>query len=210
MGDDAHTVAHRVLRQFIAYRGLSSPHDFDAMSRDTLTARMTHLGHIAIDARGVIRGAPSTVVFLLLNPESDFARHKPDLQKLLSRIVAGHRLSVPPLREVTVFVEDDFLAKKNMMDALKLDDAAIRVRALSRVIICTVIPDHVAVPPHRIMSGDEARAFFARESIDPAHVPLIRESDPPVVWADGRAGDFVHIKRTSETTLESDVVRRVV
>lgn len=72
-----------------------------------------------------------------------------------------------------------------------------------------VVPEHQAVPAHRVLSAEWAAAFLAAYRLDRTYLPVIRASDPAAVWAGARPGQVVMIVRDSQTAGVALAWRRV-
>lgn len=73
-----------------------------------------------------------------------------------------------------------------------------------------VIPEHISVPEHRFATKEEIENATTNQYINKNNdLPLILAEDPPVVWIGGRPGDIIYIKRLSENTGYSEILRVV-
>jgi DNA-directed RNA polymerase subunit H len=70
---------------------------------------------------------------------------------------------------------------------------------LPHSLLACAVPDHVDVPPHRLLSDDELREVCAQEGFAPQQLPKIAADDPPVAWLGGRPGQVVEVQRYSMT-----------
>jgi len=118
--------------------------------------------------------------------------------------------------EIILVANDVFFSnkkkKKNteVLDAFHQQHPNVRVRMYPYSVFALVVPDHVAVPPHRILPPEEASALLKREMIARKDMAMIPESDPPVVWLGGEPGQIVEIKRLSETSGVSFFYRVII
>lgn len=73
-----------------------------------------------------------------------------------------------------------------------------------------LVPDHVLVPKHEIMTKAEAEEVMERYHCKPTEMPLIYVTDPAIVKLGVKPGDLIKITRNSSTAGESIYYRYVV
>ena len=73
-----------------------------------------------------------------------------------------------------------------------------------------LVPDHVYVPKHEIISKKEAEAVLKKYNCKPAELPLIFVTDPAILGLGVKPGDMIKISRKSPTAGESLYYRYVV
>ena len=73
-----------------------------------------------------------------------------------------------------------------------------------------LVPDHVYVPKHEIMSKKEAEEVLQQFNCQPTELPLIFVTDPAIVGLGVKPGDMIKITRKSPTAGESLYYRYVV
>lgn len=73
-----------------------------------------------------------------------------------------------------------------------------------------LIPDHIYVPKHEIMTKEEAEKVLEKYHTKPTEMPLIYESDPAIRGLGVKPGDMIRIARKSPTAGESIYYRYVV
>ena len=73
-----------------------------------------------------------------------------------------------------------------------------------------LVPDHVYVPKHEIMTKKEAEEVLEQFNCKPTELPLIFVTDPAVVGLGIKPGDMIRITRKSHTAGESLYYRYVV
>lgn len=73
-----------------------------------------------------------------------------------------------------------------------------------------LIPDHIYVPKHEIMTKDEAEKVLEKYHTKPTEMPLIYESDPAIRALGVKPGDMIRITRKSPTAGQSIYYRYVV
>ncbi len=73
-----------------------------------------------------------------------------------------------------------------------------------------LVPDHVYVPKHEIISIKEAKAVLKKYNCKPTELPLIFVTDPAILGLGVKPGDMIKISRKSPTAGESLYYRYVV
>ena len=73
-----------------------------------------------------------------------------------------------------------------------------------------LVPDHIYVPKHEIISKDEAEQVLAKYNCKPTELPLIFVSDPAIMGLGVKPGDMIKITRESPTAGQSIYYRYVV
>ncbi len=73
-----------------------------------------------------------------------------------------------------------------------------------------LVPDHVYVPKHEIMTKKEAEEVLKKFNCMPTELPLIYVNDPAILGLGVKPGDMIKITRKSATASESIYYRYVV
>ena len=73
-----------------------------------------------------------------------------------------------------------------------------------------LVPDHVYVPKHEIMTKKEAEDVLNKYNCKPTELPLIFVTDPAIMGLGVKPGDMIKISRKSPTAGESLYYRYVV
>ena len=73
-----------------------------------------------------------------------------------------------------------------------------------------LVPDHVYVPKHEIMTKKEAEEVLKKFNCMPTELPLIFVNDPAILGLGIKPGDMIRIHRKSATAGESTYYRYVV
>jgi len=73
-----------------------------------------------------------------------------------------------------------------------------------------LVPDHVYVPKHEIMTKKEAEEVLEKFNCKPTELPLIFVTDPAIMGLGVKPGDMIRISRKSSTAGESLYYRYVV
>jgi DNA-directed RNA polymerase subunit H len=73
-----------------------------------------------------------------------------------------------------------------------------------------LVPDHIYVPKHEIMTKKEAEEILKKYNCDPTQLPLIFATDPAIMGLGVKPGDMIKITRKSPTAGQSYYYRYVV
>ena len=73
-----------------------------------------------------------------------------------------------------------------------------------------LVPDHIYVPKHEIMTKKEAQFVLDEFNCKPTELPLIFVTDPAILGLGVKPGDMIKITRKSGTAGESIYYRYVV
>ena len=73
-----------------------------------------------------------------------------------------------------------------------------------------LVPDHIYVPKHEIISKKEAEEVLQNFNCKPTELPLIFVNDPAIIGLGVKPGDMIKITRKSSTAGESIYYRYVV
>jgi len=73
-----------------------------------------------------------------------------------------------------------------------------------------LVPDHIYVPKHEIMTKKEAQIVLDEFNCKPTELPLIFVTDPAILGLGVKPGDMIKITRKSGTAGESIYYRYVV
>lgn len=73
-----------------------------------------------------------------------------------------------------------------------------------------LVPDHVYVPKHEIMTKKDAEDVLKKFNCIPTELPLIFVNDPAILGLGVKPGDMIKITRKSATAGESIYYRYVV
>ena len=73
-----------------------------------------------------------------------------------------------------------------------------------------LVPDHVYVPKHEIMTKKEAEEVLKKFNCRSTELPLIFVNDPAILGLGVKPGDMIRITRKSATAGESIYYRYVV
>ena len=86
----------------------------------------------------------------------------------------------------------------------------MEMRFMATKKIPTLVPDHVYVPKHEIMTKKEAEQVIKDFNCNPTELPFIFVTDPAILGLGVKPGDMIKITRKSGTAGESIYYRYVV
>jgi len=84
----------------------------------------------------------------------------------------------------------------------------VLILAIKKHII--LVPNHVYVPKHEIMTKKEAEAVLQKFNCNATELPLIFANDPAIIGLGVKPGDMIKITRKSGTSGTSLYYRYVV
>ncbi len=73
-----------------------------------------------------------------------------------------------------------------------------------------LVPDHVYVPKHEVISREAAEQVLAKYNCKPTELPLIFVNDPAIMGLGVKPGDMIKITRKSPTAGQGVYYRYVV
>ena len=73
-----------------------------------------------------------------------------------------------------------------------------------------LVPDHIYVPKHEIISKQEAQKVLEKYNCNPTELPFIFVTDPAILGLGVKPGDMIKITRKSPTAGTSLYYRYVV
>jgi len=73
-----------------------------------------------------------------------------------------------------------------------------------------LVPDHVYVPKHEIITKKDAEEVLKKFNCKPTEMPLIFANDPAIIGLGVKPGDMIKITRKSPTAGEGIYYRYVV
>lgn len=220
-------IVRNLAGSFFAYRGLRAavrglgPGAPSIPSDDDVVDQIETDGYVRLDAlRTEPRGSRDWVVVLVVGAEGKQGHHAPDFRHLLDGVENERPAKAGRLDEIMVIAAESFFSKKNLTDVAAdyrarqapspdLRGARPRYSLHPYTTFVHIVPEHVCVPWHRVLSDEEANTMLAALRRARSDLPVILESDPPVVWCGGREGQIVEILRDSQTALTAYFWRRV-
>ena len=230
-------IIQTMVQEFFPRRGLElAPVGLDVDGKEfkldeaRIVDDIKQFGVMRLDARRTPpRGARDWTVVLVLDSDGKYASHVADLRKLLEGIQLERAAQSNRLDELFVIADDAFFARKNLVGLVQelaeraapqkrpgawraAGDPEGRTPFITLLPYCRftfVVPDHQAIPAHRLMTDSDVEALLATERLAHADLPKISAQDPPVVWLGGRPGQVVEITRDSQVAGKALYYRRI-
>ena len=201
MNEHPSYVVYKNLPLFLKSRGLAAPTGDFELGRNKYIADLEFVGYIRIDAES---GGGITTI-LILAQQSKYAKHGPDLRKLLKTLDTedGSRM-----REVVVIAPEvvfEKKGKKNMFDVIAEFRAAktIEYNMYPYSIFSHNLLDVAIVPKHEVLSTAEMELVLSQMRLTGRDLKTMLVTDPAAVWLGGRAGQLVRTTSPSETAGEA-------
>lgn len=177
--------------------------DTTPLSPDEVVKKINHFEYIMISGKRTgdpLRPNSLTCVFLIA-PGSKYDHKSPDFVKMLKQAPVDQTLTeimVVTAAQLTTHIKKQIveLSKPNYI----IDDREYELFE-------AVIPRHVHVPKHEIVSKEEGEKWCNERYTDMTYFPKILSTDSISVWLGIRPGMFVKIYRRSETAANAIAYR---
>jgi DNA-directed RNA polymerase subunit H len=217
MEADLVRIYRTLTRHFFPYRGYSAAEE---PLPDDRVASLAELGYLRVSATCAGRGARRRVEVIVVAPKSKYLTS--EVRDLLAGVVspAPRELAQLILAAPQEAVEKhtmlaDALAAAASADAPAVIDAdpegaGVHYDLVSHVMFVQNVPAHLYVPPHAVLSEEEAEAALAQLCARATELPRIYWNDPPAYWAGARPGQIVRITRPTENACFESLQYRFV
>lgn len=193
---------YKNLSKLIEYRKIKS--DYKFMNENEFLVNFVNYGYIYIKgSRENHHGKFDSHIFLL-EEKSKYANKAQDFRKLFNQI----NLDKPA--EILIISGGLSNTIKKQVDLMKREYKEVYLENHLYSKFTIVIPEHVAVPKHELMTDEQAQAKLEEDYKRKVHYQKILSSDAPVVWLGARPGDMIKIHRLSETSGEAIAYRVVI
>jgi DNA-directed RNA polymerase subunit H (RpoH/RPB5) len=207
---------HKNLLRLCAFRGATSPKPFEEA---VFAATMTDPGYAIIvsdrpdsDIRGgarlvIIQFAPSFM-------GESAPRFKSVMMGVLAKASAGTSARMMATIELIIVTTGEPKGPvKNAAEAMRAsapEGTRITTEVYQSTKFAIVVPDHVMVPHHRILSDGDAKRICEQLHISPSDLPVIRSDDPVAIWIGLRPRMIVRVDRLVETVGIDVIYQRCV
>jgi DNA-directed RNA polymerase subunit H (RpoH/RPB5) len=214
---------HRGLRP--APRGLAPDREPAACTSDAVVSEMERFAYMRLDALADRpRGKRDWTVFLILSDSGKYAHHGPDLRGLIKGVEAEQATKDGRLSELIVIAEEGFFDKKNVMDVVRERRRKARTGAVSGPDpdgiapfysahpyhnFVLVVPEHVSVGRHTIMSEEEVKDFLAAQRLQRSSLSVLLTNEALAVWLGAREGQYVRVEYDSQIAAKGNMYLRV-
>lgn len=204
-------VVEIVTTEFFPRRGCE--YEGPPLSQDLTITQQQHHGYMILRGR---KPTGKSIVVAVIAEGSKYASHAPDLRQLISLAVnqTGQR-DLPS--EVIIVAPEETISKKNMIDAVRTqqeepraEPIAIKLRGYS--LFCCCVPDAACVPPHEVLSPEEADRVLSESCLAPRDLEVIYDSEPIVDWLGAAATKpptIIRVVRPSQTAGAAVTYRRI-
>jgi DNA-directed RNA polymerase subunit H len=209
-------IVRNIVGPFFKYRNLE---EREVPDYESVLKYMEQYKYFRVDTkRRSPRGSRVDVIVLILDPMGKYSHSSSDLRKLIENISNQHENT---LDEFILVASEEFFTKKHSLDMFaeyqsKQLNNPDRLGKKSFYSVypyyrfSVIVPEHVSVPRHRVLSDQEVSDILKRERVNKSDFPVIYLNDAANVWVGGREGDIIEIKRGSFTAFESIYYRRVI
>ena len=145
---------------------------------------------------------------ILIAPGSTYGTKTPSFKKLMNSISSD---DMSNKAEIVIISENpltNFI--KNQIRTYRISRPGLWIEHHEYFKFSIVIPNHIEVPPHSIMSEEEVAQFCRDNYTQKDKLASIYVNDSPVVWLGARPGDVIKIVRSSEAVGKAIGYRHVI
>ena len=112
--------------------------------------------------------------------------------------------------EAIIIADSTFIHKANIINLLEEYVSSGKLRVFGYKTFIVNILTVPIIPKHEIMTEDEIAKLLEDNRITKSNLPMIKYSDPPIIWINAKIGDVVRIYRYSPVCGVSFYYRVVV
>ncbi len=188
------------LNRFLEVRGIDITKETKEPTSDNVIGYIQKAGVYTVE--GTYRDK-TTVAFAIMSPTHSNIYKSADFKKMLSRL---------PHDEVYVIV-DSVEKRKSVLSIIEKERKSDQlVRLLEFATITSVCVDHESYQPTRVVYRDGwlGEDCLSALRLKNSNMACISYNDVAVIWAGGRKGDIVEIRRVSNTVCHSTVYKQVI
>lgn len=187
---------YKNLSEFMQSRGVKTDHK--PTSNDEFIKHITHYEYVKITGTRSDKHGTRPFILFLIAPDSKYATNTPAFKKLLNTISTSELNSKAEIvfiseKPLTNFIITFIRGERHQYPGLYIEHYDYKICII-------VIPKHIMVPKHTILSDDKVKEFCDEFHTIPSRLPKILVTDPPIVWLGARPGDVIRIDRDSEIT----------
>jgi DNA-directed RNA polymerase subunit H (RpoH/RPB5) len=146
--------------------------------------------------------------FLILKKDGQYSNHSPKIRDLMKRFSCDEDVKEKRQKELIVLVDKEFFSKKPLIDELKKYSYKLNIYDIRKFTF--VVPDHVSVSPHRVLSKEEEEQLLFDLKATKESLPKILSNDSPVIWIGGVEGNIIEINRATRTSMNGLYYRVVI
>ena len=197
------TVANIIIDHFLPYRELinSKPH-----SNDIVISAIEESGYYKIEA--VNQDKKSHMTILICSEKANCSLKKDDFMKMISKV------DFTVTTDLLIILGNEIYEKKTyiLQEIANLQTAheAVYIRAWPYKRFVIPICSHEEIPKHILIPTEEVKEFCKLENLTPSALPIILESDPPIVWLGGKRGQYVKVEVFSHTAGKAFMIFRIL
>lgn len=214
---------YNILDEFVKYRKLEYASSHKKISRETLIKDIRFDGFVSlscVDQKDKIRRYPESkrktlTYFYVLDENSIYGKKSPKFVNLIKKTPNINRTSRKNNIEIIVISRDPFgphLFKKmnELMEDEDSDAGYLHIYNYPYFIFLSFLPGHNDVPLHNVLTQEKQDELLTHMKKKITQFGIIKRSDPPVIWIDGRPGDMIRIENPSEAAGVDISYKRVV
>ncbi len=177
-------------------------------TRDQIVTTIEQSHYLRINAASKTGGR---IIFVVVDDESKYAGHVPDLKKLLATVQLDKGIKAGKVDEI-IFIAGEALMEKKALVEVVMGANVPGVKPTYALrpyhLFYTNIMAHKGMPrAARILAAADRDAFLARERLKLSDNASAPASDPMCVWMGAVAGDCIELELDSENAgLKSQIV----
>lgn len=188
-------VIYENLRSLITYRNIDTPHtwyDETAFTKEMNTVELVKIKGTRDDVHG-----KRDIIILLLAPNAEASSSSPAFKKMFKNFITTTQLTAGiEILVISSIAPSSHIRQQIFTYRREFPNIFIEYDTYPKFSI--VVPEHILVPKHKIMTTDEYDAAFKLYKINKEDFPKIVSDDPMVLWLGARPGDVLEIERESE------------
>lgn len=193
---------YKNLPKLIEHRKIKT--DYKFMDERDFLNNFVNYGYINIKGiRENHHGKFDSHIFLL-EEGSKYSNKTQDFRKLFNQI------NMEKPSEILIISGGLSNTIKKQVELMKREHKEVYLEEHHYAKFAIVIPEHIKVPKHEMLTNEEAQARMDEDYKRKIHYPKILSSDSPVVWLGARPGDMIRIHRLSETSGKAVAYRVVI
>lgn len=148
---------------------------------------------------------PTKTYIIIIEPNNAVGLKSANFEKMLKTISHFTSKNRKYNLEINIITKELFKANiKNKLETFLSsgsdESGYIQILNYGYNVFIMVIPDHMLVPPHRLLTIEEEELVLSETFIKKRDMPKLAKTDPNVIWHGGITGDVFEILSPSEAT----------
>jgi DNA-directed RNA polymerase subunit H (RpoH/RPB5) len=152
------------------------------------------------------RQMPTYTYIIIVEPNSRVANTSNDFEKMIKNVpnfnAATKNFNLDIIVVTKELLKNNIINKIDSYTTFGSDGAKkhgfINISNYAYRVFSMVIPEHKQVPPHRILSKEEAEITLNECFVKKRNIPKITKTDPNAIWHGAITGDVMEVQMPSE------------